>query len=186
LESLENEFQIRSPLEWYRVALTDLREIVGGNVFTTNRALVEFLAKFYPKIKWKESKFNVSQTMHKKSTQRKIVKSLSVAFPGHLIYEEFKHKEAHLLRAIELDIYLPSLAIALEYQGFQHYEDTILGTAEMYNSRDDVKRVNCEKFGITLLEVPFWEQNYPRSSNIPQFILLSRPDLRECRVTENG
>lgn len=40
-------------------------------------------------------------------------------------------------KGMELDIFLPTLSIAFEYQGKHHYEDTMVyGVAAMYQRRD--------------------------------------------------
>jgi len=59
---------------------------------------------------------------------------------------------------MELDLYLPSLNLAFEYQGIQHYEDFFLfGTlSKLYEERDQEKRKMCSKFNITLIEIPYW------------------------------
>jgi hypothetical protein len=59
---------------------------------------------------------------------------------------------------MELDVYLPSLSLAFEYQGIQHYEDKFyFGTASReYSQRDKEKRAACKEIGITLIEVPYW------------------------------
>jgi len=61
---------------------------------------------------------------------------------------------------LELDCYNPSLRLAVEYQGEQHYKyiphfhstrDSFLN--QKY--RDEIKRDLCEKNNITLIEVPY-------------------------------
>jgi len=58
------------------------------------------------------------------------------------------------------DIYIPTLAVALEYQGLQHYQGHyIYGDTKYYNERDDEKRKACKSMGISLIEVPYWWQH---------------------------
>lgn len=58
-----------------------------------------------------------------------------------------------------LDIYIPSINVAIEYQGIQHYEpvDFFGGEANFKNLRErDNKKINlCQKNGITLIEWPY-------------------------------
>lgn len=61
---------------------------------------------------------------------------------------------------LELDCYNPTLAIAVEYNGRQHYEYTSYfhpNKDAFYNQRyrDDLKRRLCAEHGITLIEVPY-------------------------------
>jgi hypothetical protein len=49
---------------------------------------------------------------------------------------------------MELDIWIPSLNLAFEYQGEQHYDD------EDVMKRDEQKRSACAKKRIHLIEIP--------------------------------
>ena len=45
--------------------------------------------------------------------------------------------------------------MAFEYQGEQHYRwNTVFG--ESYRDKDKHKREACKRFGITLIEIPYW------------------------------
>lgn len=60
-----------------------------------------------------------------------------------------------------LDIYIPSIRVALEYQGRQHYKsvDHFGGDSglEDLQVRDRTKREACEAHGIRVVEWPYWE-----------------------------
>lgn len=61
---------------------------------------------------------------------------------------------------LELDCYNPELALAVEYNGRQHYEYTPFfhkNKEAFYNQkyRDDMKQRMCQQAGITLIEVPY-------------------------------
>lgn len=46
---------------------------------------------------------------------------------------------------MELDICIPSLKLAFEYQGDQHYKDNkMFGSVDVMKKRDDVKREACK------------------------------------------
>lgn len=57
----------------------------------------------------------------------------------------------------ELDIYIPSLALALEYQGSQHFQ--LAWGTDAVNKQQDMdrkKRLLCQNVGITLVDIPYW------------------------------
>jgi hypothetical protein len=60
----------------------------------------------------------------------------------------------------QLDVYLPELMIAFEYQGEQHYGHTTLNLirqdAVTQQRRDKEKEEACKELGITLITVPYW------------------------------
>ena len=61
-----------------------------------------------------------------------------------------------------LDIYIPSLNLGIEYQGIQHYEsvDFFGGEKALIHRKelDQRKRILCEKNGIKLLEWPYTDE----------------------------
>lgn len=58
---------------------------------------------------------------------------------------------------MQLDIYIPSLKLAFEYHGEQHYLPVhYYGSASYRAELDQEKRLACYKEGITLIEIPFW------------------------------
>lgn len=70
---------------------------------------------------------------------------------------------------LELDCYNSEMALAVEYNGRQHYEYTPFfhkNKEAFYNQkyRDDMKRRMCQQAGITLIEVPY------NATNIEQFL----------------
>jgi len=61
---------------------------------------------------------------------------------------------------MELDIFLPELALAFEYQGEGHYKPvSVWGNEEglkVVQALDEQKRRACMAGKITLIEVPYW------------------------------
>src|SRR5690349_7901399 len=77
---------------------------------------------------------------------------------------------------MELDIFIPSAALALEYQGGQHFASNSLhGSPDDNKKRDAQKRRACKEAGITLIEIPFWWDR--EQDSIAATIHSIRPDL---------
>eukprot|EP01125_Pyxidicula_operculata_P009166 TRINITY_DN3035_c0_g1_i1.p1 TRINITY_DN3035_c0_g1~~TRINITY_DN3035_c0_g1_i1.p1 ORF type:complete len:107 (-),score=22.63 TRINITY_DN3035_c0_g1_i1:27-347(-) len=59
---------------------------------------------------------------------------------------------------IEFDVWIPSLNLAFEYQGEQHYFPITAFSAntDAYNLRDKEKDLLCLNNGITLVQIPYW------------------------------
>jgi hypothetical protein len=77
---------------------------------------------------------------------------------------------------MELDIYLPELALAFEYQGRYHYEDhTKIGSPLLVQKRDNAKKLACQHNGISLIVVPYtWKKDIQA---IVQSLRTVRPDV---------
>jgi hypothetical protein len=95
-----------------------------------------------------------------------------------VVHEDFLHPDLHFESglSIQLDIFLPDLLLAFEYQGEQHFMDIHkFGSANYYSKRDEQKRIACNQHGITLVEVPYW-WNFQLES-LKSTIHKVRPDL---------
>ncbi len=78
--------------------------------------------------------------------------------------------------AFELDIAIPELALAFEYQGQQHFHDTgLLGHFKRRQECDLFKVKICHDEGITLIAVPYWWDK--KVSSLKATIQQVRPDL---------
>lgn len=72
------------------------------------------------------------------------------------VQENYKYQRKRE-RPFELDVYLPRLKLAFEYQGEQHYVDIhTLGSKWHQKQRDQDKKEACKKHEITLIEIPYW------------------------------
>ena len=81
-----------------------------------------------------------------------LFKTISYLLKGH---EVIHHYRANWLARQELDIFIPSLNLAIEYQGEQHFVpiDAWGGAdaLEKTQLRDEEKRRKCQRKGITLI-----------------------------------
>lgn len=83
---------------------------------------------------------------------------------NNVIFEQEKRiKECRDKYPLSFDFYFPNHNLLVEYQGEQHYT---LGRYkdceekfEGIKKRDQIKRDFCEKEGIKLLEIPYWDFN---------------------------
>lgn len=56
-----------------------------------------------------------------------------------------------------LDVWVPSVGLAVEFQGDQHYQWHFkYGTPYLQQKRDEAKKKWCEEKGIKLVHVPYW------------------------------
>jgi len=77
---------------------------------------------------------------------------------------------------MELDVYYPSLSLAFEYNGAQHYHNTVFfGACKKQMARDKHKSVQCRKKKITLVIVPHWWDR--QLSSLQATIYSVRPDV---------
>lgn len=87
-------------------------------------------------------------------------------------------------RRLQLDCSCPTLAIAGEYQGKNHYvfSEHFHGTVDKFHqqvARDDFKRRKCDECGMYLVTVPYWVRfdkmrDFVRQQLEYQFVLPSR------------
>lgn len=90
-----------------------------------------------------------------------------------LVDLEFKYKHR---KNITLDIWIPTVKLAVEYQGEQHYKDIYLfGERNIFIARDIQKKIECKRRGITIVEIPYWWDRSPTS--LVATIIHARPDL---------
>jgi hypothetical protein len=95
---------------------------------------------------------------YKEEECRKILESIfGVPFPRVRPSWLVNPKTGHNL---ELDCYNQSLKLALEYNGIQHYKHpNFTGQSkeefERQQERDEIKRQECQKKNIKLIEVPY-------------------------------
>ena len=94
------------------------------------------------------------------------------------VQEEYKHYGLRFDNGYltQLDIFIPELSLAFEYQGQQHFYDIYCFSSHSeYLRRDRQKQRACYLKGITLIEVPYWWDN--QLDSLKTTIHYKRPDI---------
>ena len=77
---------------------------------------------------------------------------------------------------MQLDLFIPKLNLAFEYQGQQHFQDVFFfGITRQYIIRDELKKKYCEENEITLIDIPYWWDKCERT--VADMITAARPDI---------
>lgn len=113
--------------------------------------------------------FEISKANHKKgkgcpkcSSSRGETKIREFLSLNDIIFEEqYRFKNCKNINSLPFDFYIPSLNLAIEYQGEQHYKpvDYFGGEKqfEIQQRNDNIKRKYCKNNNIKLLEIPYTE-----------------------------
>jgi hypothetical protein len=132
------QLNIKTMSDWYAVSHDHLSKLGGTRFLQKSGGLKKLLEKNFPDFQWDwnffdsqvqiskycilKLKANVGQT----KSQNFLQKTLQEIFPNVSDFHiNFKHPEMFFpdsKMSMELDIYIPSLKIAFEYQGSQHYQ----------------------------------------------------------------
>ena len=138
----QRKFDIKRKEEWYRV----------GNSFTDN--IHEKLQVVHKDQTWQRSKFLIRG---KKTIQFYLFTSLRKLYAKSILLEDYHHPLLVKVTNMELDIFIPSLNIAFEYQGEHHFDDMPhSGSIELFKARDFQKSTICENLDIHLILIPYW------------------------------
>jgi len=164
LDWLGNKLGFTKPEDWYNVSQSDFTRNHGIGIQVYTGSVFHAVISAYPEFDWDVEKFYPD----KKSQQRlfRIVKEI---FPDEKIHFDFRHPNLRFNLSnmpMELDIWLPNLSLAFEFQGIQHYEifwphknkDNPTSGLDEIQRRDKEKAIACKKTGITLIEIPYtWD-----------------------------
>lgn len=84
---------------------------------------------------------------------------IALLFPDEDVVYNYR---PHWLLGLELDIFLPRIDLALEFNGDQHYVDTEFGPCKKQIARDRMKRGLCHKNHVSLVVVEAIDLEYTR------------------------
>jgi len=163
LEAIMQEFEMTSLHDWYLISHQDIDSTSGIQLIKEHKTLFHLLSIYYPQHKWNQSEFRLKRDNLK--SESRIYTLISNHF--HQFYSIEKRDILHNFfhswpgeskKQVELDIYLPSLSLAFEYQGKHHYEDHFLyGRSRLFQTVDHEKQKLCQEAGIHLIQIPYWQ-----------------------------
>ena len=154
LNWFQNKLKFKNLDDWYMITNYHFIENGGSRLLNIYGNLQKLLEKFYPNHKWEWNKLKIK-------SQNFLLHNIKLLFPNEEIIElNYRHKDIrynNTNQSIELDIFIPKLNLSFEYQGKQHYEfNSIHGPSNPQKSKDEEKIKLCEKYGITLIQIPYW------------------------------
>lgn len=178
---LGEELGYQKQADWYAITCRHLIAHSGGGLLTTHycgspaAAVVDCIPGT-----WNPVKFAVRLKM-----QKSLFRSVRKLFPGQDIEWNYKHDRIRYPgsnKRMELDIFLPGLALAFEYQGEQHFMPIPGWGGEeklkLVQERDAFKRRACTKLEILLLEVSYkWDGSTQAISEMLSRLVPKQPAL---------
>ena len=155
MNNLIDYFLIRRKEDWYRLSWLQIAKF--ANIFHTFSGFSKALRTFYPQEKWNNY---LLLKRSKKSQQRWLFICLQKKFPNYILVEDYNPPYPFFETGslIELDIFIPSLNMGIEYNGEQHFDDfpSAFSPSHLYRFRDEEKKKICSNYGLKLVIVPYW------------------------------
>ena len=146
LRELQFDFNIQQKKDWYRINTFLMGDLIGS------------LKLVYPNENWQKKDFLFRS---KKSKQRILYLQIQKLLKNYYMIENYRSPlilSIETDREFELDIFIPSLNVAFEYQGQQHYDDIASGFSpyEYYHSCDLLKKQLSIDQKLNFIEIPYW------------------------------
>lgn len=166
---LAKQFHVDKLEEWYRIPLQQIKRQIPLTVQDRYGGLFELFSGVYPEHEWDQEKLSEGRAPPK-SSQRILKLRVQEIFPNTgicatlevdlaVVHEDYLHPELQFDsgHGMQLDLFIPKLSLAFEYQGEQHFQNlNSFAPLALYSERDKQKRKACKGHGITLVEVPYW------------------------------
>jgi len=175
---VEDELRITKLSQWYVYDRNILYKYHGGGILAKYQSsLKKILLDIYPDYDW-----DIGKLIKIGKNELQLLKIIKNLFPREKIKHNYKHETMRFTktnRKMELDIFIPSLKLAFEYQGEQHFDTFWQGTFELgenqsleaNQNRDKEKRNACNNHGITLIEIDY---KWDKTSQFVEKILVER------------
>ena len=159
MDWLSGELGITELDGWYIYDRDVLNRKKGGGLLGLySTSLARILVTLYPDHDW-----DIPRLLKVGKTQKQIHKIVEEIFSGEDVISNYKHPNLRFSESnyrMELDIWVPSRMLAIEYQGQQHFSEFWRGNfvgagseLESIQRRDEEKREACAGAGIRLIEV---------------------------------
>ena len=156
LNDLKIKLNLNSNNDWQRVSRFQILSHGGSGLLSKFGSVDEILKHFL-------QNDSIVNSLNKKSSQRWLFLQIQKLFPHEEIVEDYFHSDISRDSgfSVQFDVFLIERKIAFEYHGKHHYEDipTAFPSLEMYKNRDKEKEILCQKYGITLIVIPYWWDN---------------------------
>jgi len=180
--SLWKDLKMKELEEWYKISMGVIKRLGASSVLKKMKDVRTSLSTIYPHHSWQAPLFT---KRNKRACQRMIYLNTKALFPGLEVKEDHKHDRLlceETMTHFQIDVYLPQVELALEYNGIQHYENTQpFVQSSLSHFCDEAKKRSCSVLGITLLEIPFWKRG---EQVFLEKIVQTRPDM--AYFTTNG
>jgi len=175
---VEDELGITKLSQWYVYDRNILYKYHGGGILAKYQSsLKNILLDVYPDYDW-----DIGKLIKIGKNELQLLKIIKHLFPEENIKHKHKHETMRFSKTnkkMELDIFIPSLKLAFEYQGEQHFETFWQGTIKLTENqsleanqhRDKEKRNACNNHGITLIEIDY---KWDKTSQFVENILVER------------
>jgi hypothetical protein len=114
LEWLAEVLNIHKKEDWYSVSCEQILSLKGKTLMQTHGGLIPLLGRLFP------DQFTRTPAPIFSKIQMHLFKALQILFPGEPIKLNFRDSGLNFSatkNSMELDVFLPSLQLALEYQG---------------------------------------------------------------------
>ncbi len=155
MDWLGEKLSYKEPEDWYGITHRDFIENKGSSFLRPYQGSPSAAVMAYiPDYNWQPENFS-----YRAKKQKRLYRIVKGIFSEYDVKWNFKHHEMRFKdssRSMELDIYVISLNLGIEYQGEQHVLPAWGGIPALkkLQQRDQEKRQACKTYGITLIEVP--------------------------------
>jgi hypothetical protein len=156
---LGGELGIKTYEDWYHVSSDKLNKHYGAGLLDfCGGSQVSAIIEAFPEHEWDVEKFS-----YMRMNQKRIFRIIKQRYRDAVW--QYKHPDLRFSdsgRKMELDIWIPSIRTAVEYQGQQHFFEVKSWGGKKalrkVQKRDSDKRKACARYGIRLIEIPYtWD-----------------------------